>query len=328
MSELHTFIFEGLPVRGVIVRLTQSWQELQSRRALPYPDNVRGVLGQMTAAAVLLHSHLKWQGSLVLQIQGAEQKGTSPVKLAVAEVRSNGAFRATAKIVHTVQGHESLAELVNHDGGARCAITLDPDNKQQGQQAYQGIVPLLNEAGQPLATMADVLGSYMRQSEQLETQFVLAANQAVAVGILIQRMPQEGARNAASLNTQPHEMPEDDYRRIALLTASLQASELLDLGIEEVLHRLFWNEPLARLSAPSVTTPHFACSCSRERVAQTIARLGQTEAEKRLEDEQGIVVDCDFCGARYHFDPVDTALLFVPQSQQYAAGAAGQPVLH
>lgn len=32
MSELHTFLFEGLPVRGVLVRLTESWQELLRRR--------------------------------------------------------------------------------------------------------------------------------------------------------------------------------------------------------------------------------------------------------------------------------------------------------
>ena len=32
MSELHKFIFEGLPVRGMIVRLTDSWQEILKRR--------------------------------------------------------------------------------------------------------------------------------------------------------------------------------------------------------------------------------------------------------------------------------------------------------
>jgi len=31
MSELHKFLFEGLPVRGMLVRLTDSWQELLRR---------------------------------------------------------------------------------------------------------------------------------------------------------------------------------------------------------------------------------------------------------------------------------------------------------
>ncbi|MFL6681938.1 MAG: redox-regulated molecular chaperone Hsp33, partial [Burkholderiaceae bacterium] len=33
MSELQKFIFDGMPVRGMIVRLTDSWQEVLQRRA-------------------------------------------------------------------------------------------------------------------------------------------------------------------------------------------------------------------------------------------------------------------------------------------------------
>ena len=33
MSELHKFLFDGLPVRGMIVRLTDAWTEILSRRA-------------------------------------------------------------------------------------------------------------------------------------------------------------------------------------------------------------------------------------------------------------------------------------------------------
>ena len=33
MSELHKFLFEGLPVRGVLVRLTDSWQTVLAKRA-------------------------------------------------------------------------------------------------------------------------------------------------------------------------------------------------------------------------------------------------------------------------------------------------------
>ena len=32
MSELHKFIFEGLPVRGMLVRLTEGWREVLKRR--------------------------------------------------------------------------------------------------------------------------------------------------------------------------------------------------------------------------------------------------------------------------------------------------------
>ena len=32
-DELYKFLFEGLPVRGMLVRLTDGWQEVLARRA-------------------------------------------------------------------------------------------------------------------------------------------------------------------------------------------------------------------------------------------------------------------------------------------------------
>ena len=54
-DELHKFIFEGLPVRGMLVRLGPSWREVQRRHAQQgaYPVAVRTLLGEMAAAATL-----------------------------------------------------------------------------------------------------------------------------------------------------------------------------------------------------------------------------------------------------------------------------------
>ena len=41
MSELHKFIFDGLPVRGAIVRLTDSWQEILQRARLVQRHRIR-----------------------------------------------------------------------------------------------------------------------------------------------------------------------------------------------------------------------------------------------------------------------------------------------
>ena len=70
VSELHKFIFEGLPVRGSIVRLTDAWQEILQRRAGngetgAYPAAVRELLGEMAAAGVLMQSNIKFNGALV-----------------------------------------------------------------------------------------------------------------------------------------------------------------------------------------------------------------------------------------------------------------------
>ena len=83
MSELHKFIFDGLPVRGMLVRLDDAWREILQRRegAGGYPPEVMQLLGEMTAAAALMQSNIKFNGALVLQIFG-----DGPLKLAVLAV--------------------------------------------------------------------------------------------------------------------------------------------------------------------------------------------------------------------------------------------------
>jgi molecular chaperone Hsp33 len=318
MSELHKFIFEGLPVRGAIVRLTESWQEVLGRRALhledgAYPKAVSDMLGEMTAAAVLMQSNIKFNGSLIVQILAGE-RDASPVKLAVVEVRSDLSFRSTAKVVGKVTNNENLSQLINASNQARCAITLDPEARAQGQQPYQGVVPLYDDRGVPLTSFAEVLEYYMLQSEQLDTKLVLAANAEMAIGILIQRMPSvTGIKGIASAVNEDGIGKSEDFNRIALLTASMKNEELLSLSIDDILHRLFWNEPIARFPEND-PAPHFYCTCSRERVAKTIRSLGQTEAERMIEERDGIQVNCDFCGQHYSFDVIDTALLFMSES--------------
>ncbi|MEW6693733.1 33 kDa chaperonin [Tepidimonas thermarum] len=319
MSELHKFLFDGVPVRGALVRLTDGWQELLRRResAGGYPSAVVELLGEMTAAAVLLHSNIKFAGALVLQIFG-----DGPVKVAVAEVQPDMAFRATASVRGEVATGVALSHLVNVLGQGRCAITLDPRERQPGQKAYQGVVPLVDARGRPLEALSDVIGHYMRQSEQLDTRLVLAANASVAAGLLIQRMPATGEGNlsgtAAVADDADALGANEDFHRIATLASSLTRQELLTLDADTILHRLFWQEGLLRLppSSPQQAHPHFACTCSRERVGGMLRALGVDEVEAILAEQGDIDVACDFCGQHYRFDAVDAAQLFLAQDQQ------------
>lgn len=308
MSELHKFLFEGLPVRGMIVRLTDAWREVQSRRQEDaWPQPVAEMLGEMAAAGVLMQSNIKFNGALVMQIFGE-----GPVKVAVAEVQHDLALRVTAKVVGEVQADAQLADLVNANGRGRCAITLDPRDKAPGQQAYQGVVPLNGADGEKLQSMSDMLEHYMRQSEQLDTRLVLAADANVAAGILIQRLPAEGEANLAKGAGDLEEQLEH-FNRIATLTASLTRGELLELDVETILRRLFWEEKVLRFEPQ---TPRFACTCSRDRVAGMIRGLGREEADSILAERKEIEVTCDFCGLKYRFDAVDAARIFLASSDQ------------
>ena len=155
MSELHKFLFEGMPVRGVLVRLTDSWQELLRRRASAegYDAPVRRLLGEMSAAGVLLQSNIKFNGAVILQVFGE-----GPIKLAVTEVQPDLSFRSTAKVVGELPASDTgrlpLDVMVNVNGHGRCAITLDPKDRQPGQQPYQGVVPLNAADGEALQDLS------------------------------------------------------------------------------------------------------------------------------------------------------------------------------
>ena len=302
MSELQKFIFDGLPVRGMIVRLTDGWQEVLRRRAASgeWAPSVRDTLGQMTAAATLMQANLKFNGALILQVHG-----DGPVKLAVAESLSDLRFRVTAKVQGEVPADARFGDLVNQHGQGRCAITLDPQDRQPGQQPYQGVVPLEAPEGGPVGDVATMLEHYMRQSEQLETRIVLAANGEVAAGLLIQRLPIEGAGNLAGAGKA--EIDDEAFTRIAHFASTLTDTELLTLDAATILHRLFWEEPL-RVFEPQA--PSFACSCSTDRVRNMLRNLGRDEAESILAEREDIEIACDFCGTQYRFDAVDVGAMF------------------
>ncbi len=326
MSELHKFLFEGLPVRGMLVRLTDSWQEILRRRqqAGGYPAAVTELLGEMTAAATLMQANIKFNGALILQVQG-----DGPVKLAVAEVQPDLTLRATATVTGEVAADAPLSHMVNVNNQGRCAITLDPKDRKPGQQPYQGVVPLFGDRHEKLEKLSEVIEHYMLQSEQLDTRLVLAANDQVAAGLLIQRLPLQGEANLAGAGAVAKDEDQiglnEDYNRIAILAASLKREELLTLDAETILRRLFWEEDVRRFEPQTgADGPRFACTCSRERVSNMLRSLGRDEIESIIAEQGQVEVGCDFCGAQYRFDPVDAATVFL----QPASQPPGTPGIH
>jgi len=309
MSDLHRFVFDGLPVRGALVQLGAPWREMLAVRAgAPFPAAVRELLGQMAAAGLLMQSGLKFDGALILQVQG-----DGPVKLAVAEVRSDLSFRATATVAGEVPPAAGLEALLNVHGRGRCAITLDPAQRRPGQQPYQGVVPLHGDRREPLQQLSQVLEHYMLQSEQLDTRMLLAADDERAAGLLIQRLPVEGTARVSGERDEDQIGLNEDFNRIAQLAATLTRDELLKLDADTVLRRLFWEERLRRFEPRRA---RFACSCARERVAGMLRGLGREEVDSIIAERGEVEVGCEFCGRQYRFDAIDAATLFIPTADQ------------
>ncbi len=289
-DNLQKFLFEGAPVRGELVELSSTWQQVLSHRA--YPQPVQTLLGQMLAAAALLSANLKFNGVIVMQIHG-----DGPVKLLVVECDAQLQMRATAKLTDgaVIADDADLTQLVNRNGHGRFVITLDPKNKLPGQQAYQGIVPLDGD------TVATVIEHYMLRSEQLDTRLWLAADGQVSRGLLLQKLPNHGGTEA------PVGEELETWDRTVMLASTLKTEELLTTDIATLLRRLFWEETV-RVFEP--LHPVFQCSCNREKVGNMLKMLGKPEIDEAIAELGKLEIDCDFCGQHYAFDKVDCAQLF------------------
>ena len=292
---LQRFIFENAAVRGELVEISQAWREIQARHN--YPDAVRSVLGEMVAAAALLSANLKFNGSIVMQIHG-----DGPVRLLVVECDAALRVRATAKLAPgaAVADGATVAQLFNVNGHGRFVITLDPQDKVPGQQPYQGIVPLVGE------DMATIIENYMLRSEQLDTRLWLAADEQVARGLLLQKLPRNS--NAGDQVRQASEEEDlETWNRAIALAGTLKREEMLDTDIATLMQRLFWEETL-RVFDPA--HPAFHCSCTREKVGAMLKTLGRQEVDAALAELGQLSINCDFCGKHYGFDKVDCAQLF------------------
>ncbi|SAL43237.1 Hsp33 chaperonin [Caballeronia choica] len=311
-DQLQKFMFNAAPVRGEIVSLRDTWQEVLARRSYPLP--VRNLLGEMMAACALLSANLKFDGTLIMQIYG-----DGPVKMLVVQCNSDLSLRATAKLVAGAEAligdDMTLPDLLNQHGHGRCVITLDPGAKKPGQQPYQGIVPLSGEHG-PLASMAEVLEHYMHHSEQLDTRMWLAANTDRAVGMLLQKLPGDGG-----IVPHPGEHDADTWQRVCHLGGTLSSAEMLKEEPETLFRRLFWQENVQHFE-PAAT--RFQCSCSREKVGSMLKMLGREEVDGVIDERGTVEVHCEFCNQRYEFDPVDVAQLFVAKELSQGVSEASQ----
>ncbi len=279
-DSLQKFIFEHAHIRGSIVQLDATWQAVLDRH--DYPEPIKNILGELMASAALLATTLKFDGSLIMQIQG-----DGAVKLLVVECNSDLTLRAMAQWGDdSLDGLISLRELT---GDGRFVITIDP---KDSRQTYQGIVELTGE------TVAETLQHYMETSEQLATRLWLTTENNQAAGLLLQKLPGD------------QEIDIDAWTRAVHLASTVKSAELL-LPPEEILHRLYHEEDV-RLFEPIAVS--FRCTCSRERVVGMLRMIGHDEVNATLAQEGKVEVTCQFCNRQYQFDAVDAEQIFVSET--------------
>lgn len=271
---LHPFIFEQSAVRGNHVMLDKSLFKALEHQTLD--PALKKVIGEFTAASVLLTATLKMQGKLILQLQSQ-----GSLQLLVVECTSDLNIRATAKVSGELHGH-GLTQWLTH---GQLVITLMPE---QGEP-YQGIVPL---EGDNIATM---LENYMLRSQQIDTRLWLTAEGDRAAGLLLQKLPQQQENDL------------DCWNRVQHLAGTVTDEELLNLEAITLLQRLFVEEDVRLFSGREVEA---FCSCSQANVTNMLQMLGLAEVRSIIEEQGSVEIQCDFCHKHYVVDEDEALALF------------------
>jgi molecular chaperone Hsp33 len=290
---LTRFLLDGAGVRGVHVRLDATWAQIRSRA--DYPAGVAALLGEAAAASALFTGHVKVEGRLSVQL-----RGDGALRTLFAECTGAGTLRGIARLAAGEvddQANGDTHSLRDLGADAVLAITVEnPGARGQEPARYQGLVPLDADR------LSDAFEGYFRQSEQLPTRLLLAADSDCAVGLMLQKLPGDGG-------------DADGWPRASLLFDTLTAGELLGTPADLLLHRLFHEDGVRLLGEKPL---RFACSCSRERVSAMLESLGEAESRAAAADSGGQVeVHCEFCGQGYRYSADDLDGLFAPRPPRH-----------
>jgi len=279
---LHRYLFEDLSVRGELVQLDDTYQQMIASQ--PYPTAVQHLIGELLVATSLLTATLKFEGSITLQLQG-----DGPVSLVVINGDNNQQVRGVARWQGDIAEDAGLHDML---GKGHLVITIEP---KQGER-YQGVVGLEG------ATLAEVLEGYFLRSEQLKTHLWIRVGQqagkACAAGMLLQIVP-DGKGSS------------DDIEHLAQLTNTIKNEELFTLPAEELLYRLY-NQEKVQLFTPQAV--NFRCGCSRERSGAAIVTVARDEINDILAQDGVVSLHCDYCGTTYSFDTAQVSELYQPSS--------------
>lgn len=292
-----SFQLEGRPVRGRMARLGDTADALLS--AHDYPPSVARLVGEAALIAVLIGDSLKFDGKLIVQAsgpssQGRQVEGEGPVAFVVADFVPGGGVRAYAKydadrvkMLEAATGAPVGAQMLL--GGGHFAMTVDPG---PGMERYQGVTAIEGES------LAEAAEHYFAQSEQVPSQLKLAVGKAFdgkgerwrAGGALIQRIAGDETRGDTDA----------DFDHARALFDTLADDELIDpnLSAGRVLYRLFHEEGV-RLE--DVRPAPRRCACTRERLAELLARFNTSDREHMSKDDGTVAMTCEYCNHAWSF---------------------------
>ncbi|MEL7097679.1 MAG: Hsp33 family molecular chaperone HslO [Pseudomonadota bacterium] len=295
-------------IRGRVARLDGALGRILSQHA--YPPSVEALVAEMALLTALIGQTIKlrWKLSLQVRCKGAAVRMIATDYFGPSAEGEPAQIRAYASFDPDQVGDKAPYDLL---GEGYFAILID---QGEDMRPYQGITPLTG------GSLADAAEAYFAQSEQLPTSFALSFGRSSeggpehwrGGGIMIQHMPQasplmasgdtrDGVVRAANLVDGEGEI-EENWNRVNILLKTVEELELIGPQVppNDLLLRLFHEEAPRVFDAQPV---RFGCTCSEERVRQSLSIYSAKDIEKMTTDEGTVTADCQFCGAHYVLDP-------------------------
>ncbi len=303
------FQLDNADVRGRVARLDGVLDGILEQH--DYPAQVEALVAEMALLTALIGQAIKlrWKLSLQVQTKGAVRMIATDYYSPSEDGRA-ARIRAYASYdAERLTGDAPFAQL----GEGYFAILID---QGEGMQPYQGITPL---DGGSLASCAE---AYFAQSEQLPTRFSLSFGKSTerggeehwrAGGVMLQHMPKASPFAASGEGTgeggllRPADLvegnAEENWNRANILLDTVEDLELIGPSVPptDLLVRLFHEEGPRVFDAQSV---RFGCTCSEERVRQSLSIYSASDIEKMTTPEGRVTADCQFCSAHYDLDPL------------------------
>lgn len=278
-----------------------------------YPPVVEALVAEMALLTALIGQTIKLRWKLSLQVQS-----DGPVRMIATDYYGPQEDGQPARIrAYASYDAERLsdAEPFAQIGEGYFAVMID---QGEGTVPYRGITPL---AGGSLRACAE---AYFAQSEQIPTRFSLSFGRSTeadagerwrAGGIMIQHMPkaspfaapapEEGSGEGGLLlpdDVVPEGEEGENWNRVNILLDTVDDLELIGPSVAptDLLLRLFHEEEPRVYDTQAI---RFGCSCSEERVRQSLSIYSAKDIETMTTDDGRVTADCQFCGAHYDLDP-------------------------
>jgi molecular chaperone Hsp33 len=300
------FQLDASDIRGRIARLDTALAGVLQQH--DYPPQVEALVAEMCLLTAMIGQTVKLRWKLQLQVQS---KGA--VRMIATDYYAPEAEGKSARIrAYASYDADRLTDAPAFDqiGEGYFAIMID---QGQGMTPYQGITPL---TGGSLTSCAE---AYFAQSEQLPTRFQLSYGRSKvpgedehwrAGGVMLQHMPKaspftaqgEGTGDILSADDLVQGDEKENWTRANVLLDTVEELELIgpSLPPTDLLLRLFHEEEPRVFDAQAV---RFGCSCSEDRVRQSLSIYSAKDIEKMTTDDGRVTADCQFCGAHYDLDP-------------------------